>query len=279
MPGTSRNVLTVDVEEWFHVCGVGGALAPERWSTLPSRVVATTDRLLDVLDGAGVRATFFVLGYIADRHPQVVERIHQAGHEIGSHGYMHERVYSLSADAFEADLDRSLSAIAACGAPAVAGFRAPEWSINDRSLWALPVLARKGIQFDSSMAPMRVIGNPAYPQVPHHRETKNGAIVECPPSVVRRFGMAAPFGGGWGLRMSRPRTILRALEARERAGQVTVFWVHPWEIDDDPPVVRLPAAQHFAHYFRLSGFAGRLKAILRGAAFGPLGPVARQLRQ
>jgi polysaccharide deacetylase family protein (PEP-CTERM system associated) len=279
MPGVSPNVLTVDVEEWFHVCGVGGPLAPDRWASLPSRVVATTDRLLDLLDHAGVRATFFVLGYVADRHPRLIERIRQAGHEIGSHGYMHDRVYMLTAEAFEADLDRSLSALAACGAPAVAGFRAPEWSINDRSLWALPVLARKGFQFDSSMAPMRVVGNPSYAREPHRRDTQAGAIVECPPAVQRRLGQDMPFGGGWGLRMSRPRTVLRALEARARAGQVSVFWVHPWEIDDDPPVVRLPAAKHFAHYFRLNGFADRLEAILRGATFGPLGPVALESRR
>lgn len=278
MPGTSPNVLTVDVEEWFHICGVGGPLAPDRWAALPSRVVRTTDRLLDLLDSVGVRATFFVLGYVAERHPQLVERIWKAGHEIGSHGHMHERVYSLTAESFEADLDRSLASIAACGAPPVAGFRAPEWSINDRSLWALDVLARKGLQFDSSMAPMRIVGNPAYPRAPHHRETAAGAIVECPPAVARRFGQTMPFGGGWGLRMSRPRTVLRALDARARAGQVSVFWVHPWEIDDDPPVVRLPAAKHFAHYFRLNRFAARFETILRGATFGPLGPVARQCR-
>jgi polysaccharide deacetylase family protein (PEP-CTERM system associated) len=279
MPGASPNVLTVDVEEWFHICGVGGPLAPEHWAALPSRVVATTDRLLDLLDRVGVRATFFVLGYVADRHPQLVERIWKAGHEIGSHGYLHERVYSLTVATFEADLDRSLRAIAACGAPAVVGFRAPEWSINDRSLWALPVLARRGFHFDSSMAPMRVVGNPSYPRAPHQRETAAGAIVECPPAVARRFGQDVPFGGGWGLRMSGPRAVLRALDARARAGEVSVFWVHPWEIDDDPPVVRLPAAKHFAHYFRLNRFATRLEAILRGATFGPLGPVARQWRQ
>jgi polysaccharide deacetylase family protein (PEP-CTERM system associated) len=278
MSGTSPNVLTVDVEEWFHICGAGSALAPEHWSVLPSRVVSTTDRLLDLLDRVGVRATFFVLGYVADRHPQLVERIWRAGHEIGSHGHMHERVYALTPEAFEADLERSLTAIAACGAPAVRGFRAPEWSINDGSLWALHLLAGKGIEFDSSMAPMRFVGNRAYPHVVHQRTTAAGAIVECPPAVVRRFGQEMPFGGGWGLRMSRPRSVLRALDARARAGQVSVFWVHPWEIDDDPPFVRLPIAKHFAHYFRLSHFAARLETILRGATFGPLGPVARDWR-
>jgi polysaccharide deacetylase family protein (PEP-CTERM system associated) len=260
----------VDVEEWFHICGVGGALAPGNWPALPSRVVLTTNRLLDLLDRTGARATFFVLGYVADRFPELVERIRQAGHPIGSHGHMHERVYDLSPEAFEADLDRSLAALEACGVTNVDGFRAPEWSINDRSLWALDVLARKGFRLDSSMAPLRIVGNPDYPLSPHRRRTNGGDIMEYPPAVVTRLGWRSPFGGGWGLRMSRPRSVLRALDARARAGLTTVFWVHPWEVDPDPPVVRLPASPRFAHYFRLEGFAARLETILRGATFGPL---------
>ena len=276
MSGTPRNVLSVDVEEWFHICGVGGALAPEHWPALPSRVVATTDRLLEMLDRADARATFFVLGYVAERHPALVQRIMQAGHEIGSHGHMHERVYTLTPSAFEADLDRSLAVLRGCGVGTIAAFRAPEWSINDRSLWALDVLARKGVRLDSSMAPMRVVGNPSYPQVPHRRETTAGPIMEYPPAVQRRFGWLMPFGGGWGLRMSRPRAVLRRLEARAKAGLTSVFWVHPWEIDDEPPAVRLPADKHFAHYFRLDGFAGRLETILRGATFEPLASTASE---
>ena len=274
MSGTTPHVLTVDVEEWFHICGVGGSLAPANWSALPSRVTETTSRLLDMFDRTGARATFFVLGYVAQRHPRLIERIAQAGHEIGSHGHMHTRVYELTPAGFAADLDQSLAALAACGIPAIRGFRAPEWSINDRSLWALEILVRKGFQFDSSMAPMRIIGNPAYPDAPHTRTTPAGALMEYPPSVMTRLGQRMPMGGGWGLRMSRPAAVLRRLETRARAGLTSVVWVHPWEIDDDPPVVKLPAAKHFAHYFRLPGFAARLEAILRGATFGPLGPLA-----
>ncbi len=276
MSGTSQPILTVDVEEWFHICGVGGPLAPAHWPTLPSRVVETTDRLLDLLDRTGARATFFVLGYVAHHHPRLVERIWQAGHEIGSHGHMHTRVYELTPHTFDEDLERSLAALAACGVSTIRGFRAPEWSINDRSLWALDVLAGKGFVFDSSMAPMRIIGNPSFPQAPHRRATRCGSIMEYPPAVVKRLGHQMPFGGGWGLRMSRPRAVLRALERRARAGLTSVLWIHPWEIDDDPPAVRLPAGKHFAHYFRLSGFAARLEMILKGARFGPVGPLPHE---
>jgi polysaccharide deacetylase family protein (PEP-CTERM system associated) len=266
--------MTVDVEEWFHICGAGPALAPAAWPSLPSRVVPNTMVLLDLLDRCGVRATFFVLGYVAERHPDLIARIAQAGHEIGSHSHMHARVYELSPEAFEADLDRSLSTLSACGVTGVRGFRAPEWSINGRSLWALDILARKGFQFDSSMAPLRIVGDPSFPQSLHRRACGAASIVECPPAVEARLGQRVPLGGGWGLRMSRPSRVRRVLDARARAGLTSVLWIHPWELDDDPPYVRLPWSKSFAHYFRLGGFRTRLEAILRGSTVGPLGPLA-----
>lgn len=268
--GRVANFLTVDVEEWFHVCGVGGALAPEAWSTLPSRVEATTDRLLDLLGRRQVAATFFVLGWVAARHPRLVARIAAAGHEIASHGWGHRRVYELDPAAFAEELRRAEEAIASAGAPRPRGFRAPEWSINDRSLWALDVLTRRGYCYDSSMTPLRLIGNPAYPQAPHRRDTAHGPLFEVPPMVGRRFGQNYPLGGGWGLRMSRPATVLRAIERRNRLGERVTLFVHPWEIDPDPPRVVLPIALRFSHYFRLAGFERRLEQVLAGAEFGPI---------
>ena len=268
--------LTVDVEEWFHICGVGGALAPEHWPSLPSRVVANTQVLLDMLDRRRVRATFFVLGYVARRHPELVDAIRRAGHEVGSHGHMHTRVYEMTPDAFAADLDDSLSALVDAGADAVTAFRAPEWSINDRSLWALDVLALRGIRVDSSMAPLRLVGNPRYEQVIHRRATASGEVVECPPMVSKRLGQNVPGGGSWGLRMRSPRATLRELERRSNTGHASILWVHPWEVDDDPPRVPLPGAKWFAHYFHLAGFRTRLDAILRDGTFVPLGTLVSE---
>jgi polysaccharide deacetylase family protein (PEP-CTERM system associated) len=268
------NALTIDVEEWFHICGAGPELSPSNWPRLPSRVVQNTDRLLDILDHLQIRATFFVLGYIAERHPDLVVRIAQAGHEIGSHGSRHQRVYELSPEAFGRDVDDGFGALAACGIEAAPLYRAPEWSINDRSLWALDVLAERGLRIDSSMAPLRRVGRPGYPQSIHLRRTSHGPLIECPPAVERRFGQHVPFGGGWGLRMSRPSRVLRRLEARNRRGESAVFWLHPWELDDNPPRVWLPWPLWVAHYFRLSGFDARLEEVLRGAGFGPLSGVA-----
>lgn len=267
-----RNCLTVDVEEWFHVCGTEG-LAVDRWDTLLSRVVDTTRDVLDLLDACGVRGTFFVLGWIADRYPGLVEEIVRAGHEVGSHGHLHQRVFELTPESFARDLEAGRAALAAAGVQNVRGYRAPEWSINDRSLWALDALARAGFTFDSSMAPLRIVGDPGYPKQPHARSTSCGDVLEFPPLVDRRFGQNMPLGLGWGLRMTAPGRVIRVIEDRNTRGIPVALAVHPWEIDPDPPRVKLPPAKSFAHYFRLGGFRGRLERILRGAAFAPMGEV------
>jgi len=268
-----RNCLTVDVEEWFHVCGISGPFAFEHWDRLPSRVVETTRDVLGLFDACGARATFFVLGWVAARHPTLVRDIARAGHEIASHGHLHRRVYELTPESFGADLAESRAALAAAGVADVRGFRAPEWSINGRAPWALDVLARARFAFDSSMAPMRIVGDPAYPQRPHVRATAHGEVIEFPPLVDRRFGQNMPLGVGWGLRMSDPARVLAAIAERNRRGIPIAVVVHPWEIDRNPPRVTLPLAKQFAHYFRLGGFQTRLEQIIRGATFAPMGEV------
>ena len=264
------NAMTVDVEEWFHICGVNGPLAPHHWDSLTSRVVDTTRMLLEDFDRAGTRATFFVLGWVADRHPHLVEEIQSAGHEIGSHGHSHTRVYELGEDAFVADLRKSLASIRGAGANSVAAFRAPEWSINDRSLWALELLARENIRIDASMAPLKIVGRIDYPRGPHVRDTPAGTIVEMPPLVADRFGHVMPMGWGWGMRMSSPRRILRTVESANREGRPAVLMVHPWEVDPDPPRVKLPPRLWVSHYFRLGGFRRRLSDVVRNLPLGAL---------
>jgi polysaccharide deacetylase family protein (PEP-CTERM system associated) len=269
-----RNVFTVDLEEWFHICGVGGPLAPEHWDTLPSRVDLTTRRVLDLLDRAHVSATFFVVGWVAERHPELISAVMAAGHAVGSHSFSHERAYDLGPERFAADLRASVATLRGLGAVEVRAFRAPEWSVNARSLWALDELAAQGFTIDTSMAPLKMVGDVRFPRYPHERKTSRGTLLEVPPLVADRFGQVMPIGWGWGLRMSSPRRVLRAIDAANRAGHPAVLTIHPWEIDPDPPRVRLPAGLRFAHYFRLGGFAERLRDILSGASFGPLTGVA-----
>ncbi len=267
------NALTVDVEEWFHICGVP-ALRPETWPRLPSRVEQTTRLLLDELDAAGITGTFFIVGWVAERYPGLVGAILAAGHDVGSHSFWHRRVYDLDRAAFADDLHASVAALGAAGAPAITAFRAPEWSINRRSEWALEVLVEQGFRADASMAPLRIVGDVSYPRGPHVRSTPLGPIVEVPPLVADRFGHVMPMGWGWGLRMSSPARVLKEIERANHIGRPAVLTIHPWELDPDPPRVPLPAKLRFAHYFRLDGFLGRLRTILRGASFGPLQAVA-----
>jgi polysaccharide deacetylase family protein (PEP-CTERM system associated) len=266
------NAFTVDLEEWFHVCGVD-ALSADRWDTLPSRIEPTTHWLLDTLDRADVLATFFVVGWVAERWPRLVETIREAGHEIGSHSYGHRRVYELDRDAFRLDARASRRALHAAGCGEVALFRAPEWSVNERSLWALEVLVEEGFRLDASMAPLKMVGSVTFPRHPHLRATGAGLILEVPPFVADRFGQVMPLGWGWGLRMSSPRRVLTAIDRLNERGLPAVLTVHPWEIDPDPPRVRLPVRLAFAHYFRLSGFGSRLRSILTSGHFGPIGRI------
>ena len=267
------NALTVDVEEWFHICGVP-ALGPETWPRLPSRVEQTTRLLLDELDAAGITGTFFIVGWIAERYPGLVGEILAAGHDVGSHSFWHRRVYDLDRAAFADDLHLSIAALGAAGAPAITAFRAPEWSINRRSEWALEVLVEQGFRADASMAPLRMVGDVSYPRAPYLRSTPLGTIVEVPPLVADRFGQVMPMGWGWGLRMSSPARVLKEIERANLIGRPAVLTIHPWELDPDPPRVPLPPGLRFAHYFRLDGFLGRLRTILRGASFAPLQGIA-----
>ena len=262
------NGLTIDVEEWFHVCGVP-ALGPPHWDRLESRVEPTTRMVLDLLAETGSRATFFVLGWVAERYPALVADILAAGHQVGSHGHLHQRAYDLGEAAFRQDLRRSVNALEAAGARP-ASFRAPEWSITARSLWALGVLASEGFTVDASMAPVRIVGDVSSPRQPHVRATVAGPLQEVPPFVVDRYGQVLPLGWGWALRMSRPATIVAAIAKANQAGRAAVLTVHPWEIDPRPPRVPLPPRLRFSHYFRLGGFVDRLRAVLRGAPFGSL---------
>ena len=226
-----------------------------------------------MLDRAGVRATWFVVGWVAERHPRLIEEVLAAGHDIGCHGYAHQRAYDLGPDGFRDDVRAGVRTLAGIGGRAVTAYRAPEWSVNSRAPWALQSLVEEGFTHDASMAPLRLVGDVRYPRYPHIRKTAAGPIIEIPPLVADRFGHVMPMGWGWGLRMSSPQRVLRAIEASNRIGRPAVLTVHPWELDADPPRVSLPARLWFAHYFRLQGFGDRLQAILDGASFGCLDQV------
>ena len=256
-----RCALTVDVEDWFH----GLELPESRWAGREPRVVDATVRLLDLLAEHDARATFFVLGRVAEAHPDLVGRILAAGHDVGSHGYAHQFVYRQTPDEFARDLDRSLVALARAGAPAVRAYRAPYFSITRRSLWALDVLAAAGIDLDSSImpAPNPRYGIPDAPLGPHLIETLGGLpILEAPVSCLALGGARVPFAGGFYLRFF-PRAVVQALVRRAlAAGRPVVLYLHPWELDPEQPRVALPRRVSATRYHRLGCTRDKLAGLL-----------------
>ena len=182
---TIENILTVDVEDWFHICGVEKQIPESGWTRLESRVTKNTIKILETLRQKRAQATFFVLGFVAERYPDLIREIQKAGHEIATHGYSHRRVYTMSPDSFGRDLKRAVSTISMITGTPVKGYRAPEWSIRDDSLWALDILRQEGFEYDSSMVPLPIIGNPDYPNAPYRRKLSQGHLWEFPPLVAR----------------------------------------------------------------------------------------------
>ncbi len=235
-----------------------------------------TERLLAIFEKADVRATFFVLGWVAERFPGLVRGIQRAGHEIASHSYDHGLVYDKTPEEFVADLRRARCAIAdACGT-AVRGYRAPSFSITERSLWALDVLVAEGYTYDSSIYPIRHdrYGIPTWPRHVHHVTRRDGGLWELPGSTVQHCGMNLPMGGGGYFRLLPYAWTRRGMtRLNEVESQPAIFYLHPWEIDPEQPRLRASAVSRFRHYTNLQRTSDRLIRLLRDFRFGTISDV------
>lgn len=275
-PLDPRNAMSVDVEDWFQVRAFHDVIRPAEWERLPRRVEANTDRVLDLFAGAGVRATFFTLGWVAQRHPALVRRIVAAGHELASHGWDHALVSELGEAAFRADIRRTKSVLEDVAGVPVVGYRAPTFSITPAATpWAHAALAEEGHRYSSSVFPIRhdLYGAPDAPRGPH-RPRPDG-VLELPMTTVRVFGRNLPCsGGGWFRLVPYPvfRAGLRRLNRAE--GRPGVFYFHPWEVDPDQPRVREAGRlSRFRHYTGLATMAGRLESLLADFAWGRMDEV------
>jgi peptidoglycan-N-acetylglucosamine deacetylase len=264
------NALTVDLEDWYHVCGAREIGDASQWDAYESRVNRNTDRVLSLLRAAGARATFFVLGYVAEKEPGLVRAIAREGHEVASHGHFHRRVFELSPAEFDEDLARSMEAISAASGSHVVGYRAPEWSIRPHTMWALSFLRRRGILYDSSMVPLTRMGDRSFPRFPRRFSTEYGDIVEFPLTTVRCFGEGIPFTGGLPLRLIPYFYILSKIRQLNGVGRSALVYVHPWEFDPEQPRLDLPWSRRFMHYFNLPATPRKLTGLLNHFRFASI---------
>jgi len=268
-----RNVLTVDVEEYFHPNAMDGVVDPSCWDGLPKRVEHNTHRVLDLLSEHDVHATFFVLGWVAERLPHLVTEIARRGHEVACHGYAHRLVYRLGPARFRDDVARSKRILEDCLGSRITGFRAASCSIVETTLWALDILIEEGFEFDSSIFPVRhdIYGIPGFHRFAVRLRRGAGEIVEIPLSTVRLFGRNWPVAGGGYFRLLPywiTRMSLQRLNRRDRAP--AIVYLHPWELDVDQPRLPAGAVSRFRQYTNLGRTESRLRRLLDDFTFAPI---------
>jgi polysaccharide deacetylase family protein (PEP-CTERM system associated) len=261
-----RNAMSIDVEDYFQVSAFAPHIRRDEWDAMPCRVERNMDVILGLLDETNSRATFFTLGWIAERYPQVVRRIVDAGHELASHGYGHQRASDLTPEQFRDDISRAKRILEDLGGVAIRGYRAPSFSINHENWWAVEELGNAGYEYSSSIYPVRHdhYGMPDAPRFAHRPNGESG-ILELPPTTVPLFGRNLPAaGGGWFrlLPYEVSRWMLKRVNAQDNAP--CMFYFHPWEVDHEQPRLQgLSAKTRFRHYVNLKHMQGRLRRLLK----------------
>jgi polysaccharide deacetylase family protein (PEP-CTERM system associated) len=275
------NALTIDVEDYFQVSGFEACVSRDDWHQYPSRVVANTHKILDILDSASVRATFFMLGWVAQKHPALVRSIQSAGHEIGCHSYWHRLIYTQCPDDFRSDLRRARDVLEDITGEPIIAYRAPSFSITQRSLWALDILIEEGFRFDSSIYPTHHdrYGIAGAPTRPYQIVRPAGTLWEFPMAIFRWFGYPVPVGGGGYLRLYPYWFTQHGLRAINAEGRPFVVYLHPWELDPDQPRLRPGRAKAFRHYVNLHRTEKRLQRLLEDFSLGSIGDVHTLLDQ
>ena len=277
--GACVNAMTIDVEDYFQVSAFDDYVSRDQWASFESRVSRNTERLLDIFAEHNTIGTFFVLGWVAERYPELVRRIASAGHEIASHGYAHRLVYTQTAREFRDDLRRAKRVIEdACGVE-VCGYRAPSYSITRRSLWALDVLLDEGYDYDASIFPIYHdrYGIPDAPRHPFQVAADRGGLWELPGSTTQLAGRNLPIGGGGYFRLlpyAWTRYGIRTVNTHEN--RPVVFYLHPWEIDPDQPRLRASAVSRLRHYRNLHKTEPRLRRLLGEFQFGTVRSLLEQ---
>jgi polysaccharide deacetylase family protein (PEP-CTERM system associated) len=261
-----HNAMTIDVEDYFQVSAFAPHIRRDSWDTLPCRVEGNIDRILALLDAEDIKATFFTLGWIAERYPAMVRRIVEQGHELASHGYGHERASDLTREEFRSDISRSKEVLENISGQQVLGYRAPSFSIGTGNLWTLDVLLEAGYRYSSSIYPIRHdhYGMPDAPRFAFRPNGEDG-LLELPITTVRMMNRNLPAGGGGYFRFF-PYALSRWLmqQVNERDGKPAIFYFHPWELDPGQPRQKnIGMKTRFRHYVNLNRTQARLQALTR----------------
>lgn len=264
-----KNYLTIDVEDYFQVSAFEKKINPDEWAQFESRVSNNTENILSILHNHNVKATFFIVGWIAEKYPELVKKISSSGHEIGCHSYKHQRIHTLSKQAFKEDTKRSKEILEDITGQQVFGYRAPSYTITKKTIWALDILTELGFTYDSSIFPIYhdTYGIPDAPRFPYKHDGLE--LYEYPISTALILGRKVPVAGGGYFRLFPywfTKTALRSINNKER--QPFVFYIHPWEIDPHQPrIENIPLKSRFRHYNNLHKTQERFTKLLTDFQF------------
>ncbi|MBU1693500.1 MAG: DUF3473 domain-containing protein [Verrucomicrobia bacterium] len=266
-----KHILTVDFEEWFCVSNFEKAIGRESWASLESRIEAQTRALLDLFDRRQTHATFFILGWVGERHPALLKEIALRGHELASHGYAHDLVHRLTPEAFREDLERGLRAVEEATGQRCAGYRAPSFSLRRSDTWAWETLAAAGIRYDSSVFPVihDRYGEPEAPRAPFTVSVGDRAIREFPLSTVRVGGRHLPVAGGGYLRLYPLGVTRWAIRRLEAEGLSAIVYLHPWEVDPEQPIPPAHWLRVWRHRVGMKTLINKLDSLLTTFSFVP----------
>lgn len=257
-----KNAISVDLEDWFCVKNLDQVIKKDDWNKCELRIVQSTERILSLLNKHDTKATFFVLGWIAERVPHLIREIEREGHEIACHGYSHTLLTKMTPEAFEEDLKKSLHVIRNLTKQKILGFRAPSFSITKKTMWAVDMLIKNGIKYDSSVFPIGIHPDYGMADAPLSINKLNDFLIEVPLSCANILGRRIPCSGGGYFRFY-PYLLTKSLLKRcIRQGRPVIFYFHPWELDPDQPRVQLAWFKKIRHYHNLNKMYDRLDKLL-----------------
>lgn len=262
-----KNIFSVDLEDWFCSHNLTGTIAIEDWHIMESRVERNVFKLLEVLDKFNTRATFFVLGWIAERYPDLIEAVHRAGHEIASHGYAHQLVYTISSNQFKEDVNRSAQILSSITGSSVIGYRAPAFSVTSTTSWVLTHLQEAGYVYDSSIYPVSYHPDYGMPGVPSTPFIHMNGLIEFPLNTASIGKLSIPCSGGAYLRFLPYGLFKNFVTQVERKHGFFIFYIHPWEIDSQMPKIKLPFTKYLRHYTNLSTTYLKINRLLQDFEF------------